>query len=215
MGPASVHEPTSFTVRLLTYLINHTMEKIPTATETEETATRPLNRRSFPHVLDLSLPSIDWRLSSPWMPERLSAIGADELSVFAPLEATHISALDAVNPSQRISWRQSGVSLGEFSTRSQDAPVRTLSARTAKDQSTRPVSDLSSTLADLPSQDAAGGNVSPHYDSSHGREDRSSWPPDSESLEEKPEYPTGFRLLSMVIALVLSIFLIALDMASS
>lgn len=191
------------------------MEKIPTDTQAEETATRPLNRRSFPYVLDLSLPSIDWRLSSPWTQGRLSTIGADELSVFAPLEATHISALDAVNPSQRISWRQSGGSVGEFSARSPNAPARTLSSRTAKDQSTRPVSYLSSTLAGLPGEDITGGDVSPHYDSSPDRELRSSWPPDSESLEEKPEYPTGFRLLSMVIALVLSIFLIALDMASS
>ncbi|RYP55566.1 hypothetical protein DL769_010123 [Monosporascus sp. CRB-8-3] len=193
------------------------MDKPTPNTQTEATDSRRINRRSFPYVLDLNLPSIDWNISAPWGQGRFSTIGDDDLSVFTPLETVQIAALDAIVPTRRISWRESVGSVGELNRRSQTGPARTVSTRTAKGQPARPFSYLASPVSGLPSEatlreETDDGDESPIYNRSSAHQSRFSWPPDSEVLESKPEYPTGFGLWIMIVALIFSIFLIALDM---
>ncbi|PHH86371.1 hypothetical protein CDD83_10356 [Cordyceps sp. RAO-2017] len=131
---------------------------------------------------------------------RTSTIGAEELSVFSPLEVTQITALDFVFPSRRVSWRQSVLSDGGLSAQ--------FPARTPKGQ-LRPDSYLGHQSRLEPLHD-------PDSDGQSGLSRHSGGEADLEflDLEDEQEYPTGAKLFIMIAALVFSIFLIALDMAT-
>ncbi|RCI12003.1 hypothetical protein L249_1076 [Ophiocordyceps polyrhachis-furcata BCC 54312] len=140
-------------------------------------------------------------ISPSW---RLSTIGYDELSVFRPLEVTHVTALDFIFPQRPASWRQSVVSNTEHSTR---FPLRASIVPPAKVQ--EPGSRTTSSFVESPSalSIASALEVIPPYaqSTSSGHVDYGA---------QQSEYPSGFKLWIMIAALVSSIFLIALDMAS-
>ncbi|PHH80592.1 hypothetical protein CDD80_851 [Ophiocordyceps camponoti-rufipedis] len=131
---------------------------------------------------------------SPW---RFSTIGSDELSVFSPLEETHITALDFVFPSRRVSWRQSVASNAELVTR---FPARAPTVAKIR-QSTSSITESPVDVSATDAHSISSWNL-------HHGEDPSAAP------ELEPEYPTGFTLWIMIAALISSIFLIALDMAN-
>ncbi|RYP73769.1 hypothetical protein DL770_007717 [Monosporascus sp. CRB-9-2] len=147
------------------------MDSLSRRTQTEGTDPRRINRRSFPNVLELNLPSVDWHISAPpWGQGKFSAIDSDELSVFTPLETVQIAALDAIVPTWRISRRESVGSVGEWDRRSQSGPARRDTLR----------------------EETGGDDESPPFNPSSAHQPRFSWQPD--------------------MALIFSIFLIALDM---
>lgn len=157
--------------------------------------------------LDLDLPSGVWGTLAQGHQARLSTISAEDQHVSSPLET--ITALDALATSQRP---QSAGSNAEFSGRSHNAPVRTFLSSQTEKKEFPPFSNSSTTLSQLRSEDATGTRDDAPIP---GPQSRSSWLPAEEIREPQPVYPTGFRLLIMILALVFSIFLIALDMVSS
>ncbi|RDA93310.1 hypothetical protein CP533_2059 [Ophiocordyceps camponoti-saundersi (nom. inval.)] len=129
-------------------------------------------------------------ISPAW---RLSTIGSDELSVFSPLEATRITALDFVFPSRRTSWRQSVVSNTELPT---SDPVRDSIVPPAKAQTAGSRSTSFSTESPSALSSASPPEVAPPYapstSSCHG-----------DDGEQPEEYPSGFKLWIMIAALTI------------
>ncbi|RDA82557.1 hypothetical protein CP532_2932 [Ophiocordyceps camponoti-leonardi (nom. inval.)] len=135
---------------------------------------------------------------------RFSTIGYDELSVFRPLEVTHVTALDFIFPQRPASWRQSVISNTESSTR---FPARGSLVPPGKVQARESRSTGYFTESPLALSTVSAPEVASFYahSTSSGRVDHDA---------QETEYPSGFKLWIMIAALVSSIFLIALDMAS-
>ncbi|KAK7946579.1 major facilitator superfamily transporter [Apiospora aurea] len=121
-------------------------------------------------------------------------------SVFLPLDNLRFSITDAIIPSQRTSWHESAGGLNSFSTQTPASPRRARSTRSDKAHSRW------SRQSFRASSGGVGKGLPPEIAASTETMRESLVLP-----EPTPDLPTGFKLLMIVVALNISIFLIALD----
>ncbi|PFH62256.1 hypothetical protein XA68_14387 [Ophiocordyceps unilateralis] len=126
-------------------------------------------------------------VSNTW---RLSTIGSDELSVFSPLEVTHITALDFVFPSQRMSWRHSFASNSDLPPR---FPPRASTVKPAKGQQLGSLSTTSFVDSSITPTDTSARELPPSDDQHSILSWHLSDVARTPATEPEPEYPSGFR----------------------